>query len=171
MDPLIKHQVYLWQLSGCQWMMPISEQVINEWDWSTGYKDKRDISYVNILACVSLKELNSLPRYDNIRDYMVKREIIKSDNYRRKVIESVWELPRDKFNQLPFYKNYRLRKSYLLSSLLIPIDIVRSEYPELISDHPDRGEAYPLGVSDNMVEYKREFLIKQLLNEIPTNQL
>ena len=144
---LIRHQIYFWQSYGAQWLMPINEF------------DHRDELYVNVLVCVSLVELELLPKYDTLHEYMVPREI-KSVGDRKK--EVIWELPKDKFGMDPFYKHYCLKKEYLDTTLLIPIDVIHSDYPELIANVS--STSYPKGIDDSMEKkYKREFLLKEML--------
>lgn len=126
-------------------MMPISEV------------DHYDGTYVNILLAVGLKELKSLPKHDTIRGYQVKK-VTKKSRYHKE--EVTWEIPKDKWGQDPFYKHYRLKVDYLLDSILIPIDVIKSEYPDLVSS----GGEFCMGISkDKELVYKREFLLKEML--------
>jgi hypothetical protein len=115
-------------------------------------------TYVNVFVSVDRKELEKLPKYNSITDYMVSREV-KESIYQRS--EIIWELPKDNNQGFDlFYRHYKLKVEFLLSSILIPIDIVISEYPELVS----RSGQFCIGISPNKeILFKREFLIKKIL--------
>jgi signal peptidase I len=150
---LKKHQIYFWQSFGCQWMMPISEHTSS---WSNG---KIDV-YVDLLACSSMREITNLPKHDKIRDYLVEKKVKEG---RR--VYSTWELPKDKWGFDPLYKKFAIKKDYLLNSILLPFDVIKEEYPGLYIDLGN-GEIYPNGISKEKEKiYKREFLIKNILNE------
>jgi len=137
---LIKHQIYFWQSFGCQWLMPISEQEC----WGG--------THIDVLACVDMNELTALPKHDHIRGYMVETKVREG----RKVY-STWEIPNE-----TFYKHYCLRLDYLLSGILIDVDKLKLEFPELATECC----RYPKGISkDKELKYKRQFLIEKILNE------
>lgn len=144
---LIKHNLYFWQknLNGCMWMMPVSE-----------YLDYRGDLFVNLLCGVSMNDLVSLPKHDDIKEYLVEK---KQSIGRR--VESYWDLPKDKYGLPPSYKKYSMRKDCIFDSILIPFSEIERDYPELIINIGT--DKYAKGIHPDDIRYKREFLLKNIL--------
>jgi hypothetical protein len=120
-------------------------------------KEGWDGTYIKVLVSVDVKELEKLPKHDTIRDYMVCREV-KGGIYRKP--EIIWEMPKDKRGQDLLYKHYSLKIDYLIESILIPRDIIRNEYPDLVSI----SGQFCLGVvGDKKKLIKRDLLLKNIL--------
>jgi len=147
---LIKHQIYFFQSSfGVQWIMPISEQ---NWDGER----------VDVITSVSLNDLTRLSKLENLIDYLVERK--QPVGIYSKKSQSIWDVPKDKYG-LELYKHYSIKISSMSNDIVIPIDIVENEYPELIITVSNKDRFCNGIPKEKEARYRREIILKSLLNE------
>lgn len=130
------------------WMMPVSE-----------YLDYRGDLFVDLLCGVSMNDLISLPKHDNIKGYLVEK---KQSIGKR--VDSYWELPKDKYGLSPSYRKCSIKKDFLFDSILIPFLELERDYPELIIKIGT--DKIAKGISPDNIRYKREFLLKNILENV-----
>lgn len=122
--------------------MPISE---TEWN-------NKPAERVDMLVSSSLTSLSNLPKKPNIKDYLVCVDY-----------KNNWVVPQDKYG-LDLYRHWCTKVSVLDESIVIPIDILRKDFPELIIT--SSNDSYCRGIpKENSLKYKRDFELKKLLNE------